>query len=198
MIPVFILGNGPTLPDDLSALKDRLTIGVNRIFQVFSPTVLLWVDGSVYKDHAEQIDKLDSLLVCDRSVAQKQHHGLLTRVGDNAFTHKRSPTELCVNGNTGCCAARWALALGFSPVFLLGMDAIYIDGKTDFYGVNRHHHRTPDDNGTLHVMRQELDRLLRDCEDVWPLNSSDLAEAVAQTEPVDQNAVRAEILSRIT
>lgn len=167
-IPAFILGNGPTLPADLSPLEKAFTVGVNRILRSgFTPTVVLWVDGSVVQEDGEQLDASGALLVCDKSVAKRQGHiGLQAWVGDGALSHKSTPTTLTINGNTGCCAVRWAIALGCKPVFLLGMSATYDGGKTDFYGENRWHHKREGDNGTLMVMSRELARLRADHADV--------------------------------
>ncbi len=182
-IPAFVLGNGPTLPvDDLGCLSGQFTIGVNRIMRSgFVPTVILWVDNTVYGDDGEQIDNSGALLVCDLSLASRQYHiGLETWVGGGAFNHDTTPTELCVNGNTGCCAARWAIALGFDPVYLVGMGAVYLDGKTDFYGENRWHHKTaPDDDGTLPLMRREMRRLRSDC-DVLEIPDGEILRSVAE------------------
>ena len=155
--PAFILGNGPTLPvERLALLKDQFTIGVNRVLRSgFTPTVILWGDVTVYQEDGQQMDASGALLVCDRSVACRQHHhGLKTWVGNAALRHASTPATLCCNGNTGCCAARWALALGCQPVYLLGMSATYEPGRTDFYGNNRWHGQ-----GTLGRMRDEILRL---------------------------------------
>ncbi len=162
--PAFILGNSPWLPvDDLECLRYQFTVGVNRILMAgYTPTVLLWVDGSVYDDddHGAMIDASDALLVCDKSVWRHERHiGLKTHVGDMALKRQSTPTVLCVNGSTGCCAARWAVALGCEPVYLVGMEATYAAGQTDFYGQNDRHHP----GSTLAVMKKEMTRLRADC-----------------------------------
>ncbi|MCK4624998.1 MAG: hypothetical protein KAV00_06795 [Phycisphaerae bacterium] len=195
-IPAFILGNSPHLPTDLSRLRMRFTVGVNRILQVFTPTVLLWVDGSFYKECAEQIDASESLLVCDRSVANRQSHiGLETHVGSSALAKQSKPKELCCNANTGCCAARWAVALGCNPVYLLGMDAQYKDGVSDFYGNNPHHHQNTSGHTTLTVMRKELNRLLADFPEICiPIvNQKHLDEIITNTADIDQDELRLKI-----
>jgi hypothetical protein len=194
--PAFILGNGPQLPvDDLDCLADRFTIGVNRVVRVFAPTVVLWVDRSVYDDVGERIDGCGALAVCDRQLRRRRDHvGLKTRTGEDALVRASTPEVLCCNGNTGCCAARWALALNCRPVYLLGMEAQYRDGRTDFYGVNPRHRREGA-TSTLAVMRKELDRLLRDAPGKV-LGISDgqtLRELAAQAPRVDQHAAREHI-----
>ena len=209
-LPAFILGNGPTLPvDDLGCLDGCFTVGVNRIVRVYEPTVLLWVDGSVYTDDSEDarlIDEAESLKVCDQSVWQRQGWiGLKTWTGDNAVRHETTPTELCCNGNTGCTAARWAIALGCNPVYLVGMCAKYQgtgeDLRTDFYGVNDRHHVAPLDDDvptsiTLHHMTTELTRLTRDFPDVKHIPFGDLLRDVAaDCGGIDQDETRAKLRS---
>lgn len=193
-----MLGNSPHLPvDDLGCLSSKFTIGVNRIVEVFAPTVLFWVDSTCYKDAGEKMDAAGSLMVCDASVKHRQYHiGLKNWVGDAAFTHEATVTELCCNGNTGVCAARWALALGCKPVFVVGMEAAYKDGKTDFYGMNRWHHCTEADNGTAAVMRKALDRLLREHPDaVVPVPDGEfLRELADECGDVDQSEVKGRVI----
>lgn len=158
--PAFILGNGPSLPtDSLGVLANQFTVGVNRILRSgFTPTVLIWVDSSVYEEEGSAMDASGAVLVCDRSVVRRPEHlGLQTYVGDSALRCQSAFGTLCCNGNTGCCAARWALALGCRPVYLLGMEAVYRDGRTDFYGGNPWHGQ-----GTLAGMKEQVERLVRD------------------------------------
>ena len=192
-LPAFILGNSPYLPvDDLDCLADRFTIGVNRIVEVFTPTVLMWVDWTVYKAIGAKMDESGALMVCDRSVRHRQDHiGLKTWTGENALVHQSSPEVLCCNGNTGCCAARWAISLGCRPVYLVGMEAAYKDGKTDFWG-NNPRHRREGLTCTLEVMRKELERLLRDLAGtVLVIPDGKMLREVAQQGPsVDQGALK--------
>ena len=195
-LPAFIVGNSPKLPvDDLDCLAGQFTIGVNRILvHGFTPTVLLWVDGSVYDDdhYGEMIDACDALLVCDKSVARNaKHHGLKTWVGDAALEHQATVTELCVKGNTGCCAARWAIAIGCAPVYLVGMEAVYDNGKTDSWGVNARHRP----GSTLMGMRHERERLEREYPDkVFCVSGADLLrEFAAESPDRDQDELRAEV-----
>jgi len=205
-MPAFVLGNGPWLPvDDLDCLAERFTIGVNRIFQAparFRPTVLLWVDGDCYRKHAEEMDNCGSLMICDRSVRRRQYHvGLETCIGAAALQKESLPERLCCNGNTGCCAARWAAALGCDPVYLVGMSARYRDGRTDFYGDNPRHHlaEVGCTSSTLALMRRELDRLMLDLGPVIvPVPDGELLRDFAgECEPVDQEAVKATIRSAL-
>jgi len=157
----------------------------------------MWVDGTVYKAVGERMDSCGAMTVCDRSIAHRQFHiGLKTHVGHAALREPGSATELVCNGNTGCMAARWALALGCAPVFLLGMEARYQDGKTDFYGVNPRH-RWEGDAQTLNVIRAELTRLLRDFPDrelLCPIpDGVMLREVAAEFRDEDQDVLRGRV-----
>ena len=45
----FILGNAPSINDmDLSLLDNYFTIGINRIFYEYDPTVLIWQDLALW------------------------------------------------------------------------------------------------------------------------------------------------------
>jgi hypothetical protein len=188
--PAFVLGNAPNLPvDSLGVLAEQFTIGVNRILlSGFTPTVILWIDSTVHHDCGDELDACGALLVCDRSVACRQwHYGLKTHVGDAAPRQRSTPTVLCCHGNTGCCAARWAVALGCRPVFLVGMGARYAGDRTDFYGRNRWHGRE-----TLGRMAEEVRRLQADHGDkvVAVDGAGELAEVVAGLPPADVDGLK--------
>ena len=158
--------------------------------------MLLWGDSSVYDSDADGIEAGGALLVCDRSVAcRPHHHGLRLVPGREAHLRRPTVQTLCCAGNTGVCAARWALALGCRPVYLLGMSAEYDGGRTDFYGVNPHHGgRTPE------IMRRELRRLVEGhAGRVQPIPSGEMLRAAAGRSPaVDQRQVRRAVLALIS
>jgi len=199
--PAFILGNGPDLPvGELHCLARRLTVGVNRIVLAFEPTVVMWVDASVYADAGERIDRCGALAVCGRAVRRRREHvGLEVVTGERALRRPAGPGVLCCNGSTGCCAARWAASLGCRPVYLVGMGAAYRDGRTNFYGRNPRH-RFAGRISTLTVLRGELERLRRDLPDVVaPIaDAQTLRETAAACPPVDQRAARDRIRALLT
>ena len=160
----------------------------------------MWVDGTFYRDESEYVDDCGALLVCDRAVAHRQfHHGLVTWVGDAALQKEPTATTLSCNGNTGCCAARWAIALGCRPVYLLGMEAAYQGDLTDFYGRNPCHHNTEADHGTVAVMRSELQRLKLDHPDnvVEIPDGLTLREVAAEHPEHSQDDLRRWVLQEI-
>ena len=161
--PAFVLGNGPTLPvDDLHLLDGQITIGVNRIIlSGFVPSAVLWADDGVWDDVGCEIEDCGAVPLSLVGLSHRPGMFVLDPVGSE---HDRGDARRCyISGSTGTAAARLALALGFDPVFLLGMSATYDGERTDFYGENRHHKE-----GTIDVLREETELLLREYQHhVW-------------------------------
>ena len=63
----FIIGTGPSLTtDDLELLKDEITFGSNRIFEIYSrtdwrPTYYMNQDFQLIEKYADEIEKLDAM-----------------------------------------------------------------------------------------------------------------------------------------
>lgn len=155
--PAFILGNGPTLPQDLSTVKDYFTVGVNRILYHFDPTVLMWFDQNVGDDIAKLIRKSEAIVFTNETISGR-HNGL--RV--NGTREKWDDTPLAWpdyvpgTGSSGVSAAYWAMSLGCSPIYLLGMSAEYVGDRTSSYGRNKWHRET-----TLVELQRALAELLK-------------------------------------
>jgi hypothetical protein len=137
--PVFILGNGPSIEkQQLSLVKDFFTIGINRIFLIHEPTILLWQDPVIWVNHHKQIWKLKSIKVTKKE-ADPEGVCVHFRQYMGSFQLSKDPGVLYGCGNSGALAVQLAIALGCSPIVLLGMDCKYIDKQTNFYGVNKDH-----------------------------------------------------------
>ena len=135
----FILGNGPSLLDnDLGLLTDCFTIGINRIFKVFSPTILFWQDPEINKTYGKEIERLPSVKVCRDKCDSSASYTNFSLEHDPYRFHK-TPWRLYGRGCSGGIAVQMAVAMGFRAVVLLGCDCSYINGKTDFYGTNKFH-----------------------------------------------------------
>ena len=133
--PCFILGNAPSILDhDLSLLKDYFTVGVNRIFKLYDPTILLWQDESFLK--SEKIDHLKAIKFCRDTVDPENKYYHYHRVM-KPFKFANTTHILYGTGNTGILAVQFAVALGCKPIILLGMDCNVTD-VTDFYGDNKY------------------------------------------------------------
>lgn len=139
--PAFVLGNGPSLPvEHLHLLDGQFSCGVNRIARAYEPTAVLWCDKEIWEEERGLLEHNSSLLVTtirNHPRRGKPHYCVkLCRSSED----RGNPAHFCASGSSGTAAARWALALGFSPVYLLGMSGEYAeDGRTNFWGRNERH-----------------------------------------------------------
>lgn len=139
-VPAFILGNGPSLSDEnLNIIRDYFTIGINRAFYCFDPTILLWQDISFWNTEFSKLDKLQAIKVArDAADPERKYYNFSLRTGAYHFDLKKTHV-LYGSGSTGPLAIEFAVALGCAPIILLGMDcSLGADGRTDFYGNNKH------------------------------------------------------------
>lgn len=138
-VPVFLMGNAPSLTDhNLSILDDYFTIGANRIFYVYDPTILVWQDLALWQQEKEKIKKCNSIKY------SRQHAD--TEGGTYGFTLQGSKYQLTQDtkfmkgrGSSGSLLFQLAYVLGCNPIFLVGMDCCNRGNKTDFYGKNPMH-----------------------------------------------------------
>lgn len=143
--PVFVLGNGPSLTDnDLSLLDPYFTIGINRVFQAYIPTVLFWQDRTVWFTSQKDIVKTDSIKVTRKGMVQEKTYPdflFFVLQGNRRSPYPANPktTSLIGQNITTGVAVQFAEALNPSHIILLGVDCKFRDGKTDFYGNNRFH-----------------------------------------------------------
>lgn len=120
--PAFILGNGPTLPEDLSVLDEFFTVGVNRIPYRYDPTVLMWLDAPVTTD-------IEPYLGASRAIKFARDEFCRGRWNELHLSGLlKTPDSFVDFKNSGVSAAYWVMALGCRPVYLLGMSATY-DGR---------------------------------------------------------------------
>lgn len=137
--PAFILGNAPSISaHNLDILKPYFTIGINRIFYIYDPTILLWQDKEVWVKDKKGVLKQRAIKVCRDEIDSK---GLFANfsLSKGRFKFGSDPSRLHGRGNTGALAAQLAVAIGCSSIVLIGMDCKYSKGKTDFYGKNTDH-----------------------------------------------------------
>jgi len=138
--PAFILGNSPSISSvDLGILDSYFTIGVNRIFYIYDPTILMWQDRQILMTEKNNIQKQKAIKICSSQV-DSRHLFLNFKVFNNPYKFSMIPSQLYGRGNTGVLGVELAVALGCSAVVLIGMDCQYgAHGKTDFYGKNKDH-----------------------------------------------------------
>ena len=145
--PVFILGNGPSLTDnDLSLLDPYFTIGINRVFKAYDPTVLFWQDRSVWATDKNGIQASRSIKVTRKGMVQPNSFPdylffILTGNRKTPYPSKCQTTRLHGQNITSGVATQFAEALSPSHIIFLGVDCQFRDGKTDFYGNNKFHRK---------------------------------------------------------
>jgi hypothetical protein len=143
--PVFVLGNGPSLTDnDLSLLDPYITIGINRVFKAYMPTILFWQDGTVWATDKKNIQKADTIKVTRRGMVQAPlfpDYLFFVLKGNRKTKYPATTDTTVLQGQniTSGVATQFAEALSPSHIIFLGIDCQFRDGKTDFYGNNKFH-----------------------------------------------------------
>ena len=176
-IPCFLLGNAPSINDmNLSLLDDYFSIGINRIFYAYDPTILIWQDLALWIQEKKQVMACRAIKYC--------RWGADTRGGFYNFKLGGRDARLAANcgtlhgrGSSGSITYQAAYAMGCDPIILVGMDCRH--GKvgdeevTDFYGNNKMHkpHTIPACvKGLKFIKNNHFKRTIYNCSynDVFP------------------------------
>jgi len=142
----FIVGNGPSLNKiDLSLLKDEYTFGVNSIFYMterngFKPTFYMVEDNHVIYDNIEEINKYDVPYKFFpsryKNVINKKENTFFFNM-NRGFYEEHSPNFSLPRFSIDCqdriyagqsvtiMNIQLALYMGFTEVYLIGMDFDY-------------------------------------------------------------------------
>jgi hypothetical protein len=139
-VPCFLLGNGPSIEGvDLSVLDAFFTVGINRIFYVYDPTVLLWQDLALWVQERNKVMATKAIKYVRRG-ADTRGGFLGFQLGGREAQITQDLRILYGRGSSGSIAYQFAHALGCNPIILVGMDCSYgSKGQTDFYGNNPMH-----------------------------------------------------------
>ena len=158
MSKAYIIGGGPSLRGvDLSLLKSQTTIGVNKsIFSLTNPSYFITVDYTVIRKLG--IERLRALtcprfFVVNFSVPSLQVKNggivdtkwnlvyqdiydcfdtiILSRQPDGVGTTLR---DFRSGNNSGYCGMQLAIALGYTEIYLLGIDLTTTSGVTHYHG----------------------------------------------------------------
>lgn len=142
----FVIGNGPSLtPEDLSKLKDEYTFAANRIFYMFGktdwrPTYYCAQDSVVIDDIisdlpkvAEVCQKMFLISDCYKQASEelKSNPNVLFFIAKYVSAHKErlfsDEVEKYVSGGGSVTYAAIQLAayMGFSEIYLIGVDHSY-------------------------------------------------------------------------
>jgi hypothetical protein len=140
-VPCFILGNAPSLSKhNLSLLDNYFTIGINRIFYVYDPTILVWQDLALWAKEKDKVKKTKALKYCriGSHPGNKKYYSFRLEGRDSKMA--TDPSVLYGRGSSGAIAFQLAYTLRCDPIILVGMDCKNDKkGNTDFYGKNPMH-----------------------------------------------------------
>lgn len=167
-VPCFILGNGPSLEDkNLDILNDYFTIGINRIFKIFDPTILMWQDLALWLQHKKEILRTKAIKYCRKASDTKSdfYHFKMSGRDHRIAT---TPVQLYGRGSSGPLAYQLSWALGCDPIVLIGMDCKYKGKLTNFYGKNPMHksHTLPHCvKGLQWIQSASKDKTIINCSD---------------------------------
>jgi hypothetical protein len=139
---VFIIGGGPSFGEVLKSkelmylLDNELTIGCNRAFEFVNVDCLTFHDARFGKHWSQEIQEyidgggeVYAPMKCkvtgyNRDIIYfKESEELNTSLENGIYTY----------GNTGTMAISLAVALGFTEIYLLGMDLCFDGDKSHFH-----------------------------------------------------------------
>ncbi len=158
-VPCFILGNAPSLYEmDLSPLDDYFTVGINRIFYKYDPTVLIWQDLALWLKEKKRVMATKAIKYCREGADTKGGFYTFKLQGRDAKLAP-TPATLFGRGSSGSITYQFVNSLYCDPVILVGMDCSHgiVNGEkvTDFYGDNPMHkaHTIPSCIKGLHFIK---------------------------------------------
>jgi len=165
-IPCFILGNGPSLKDmDLSLLDEYFTVGINRIFFKYDPTILLWQDLALWIQESKPIINTKAIKYC-REGSETRGGFYTFRLGCREAKLTGNIKRLNGRGSSGTISYQFVHALQCNPIICVGMDCSYEGKFTDFYGNNPMHkpHTLPNcKKGLKFIMQNSQNKTIINC-----------------------------------
>lgn len=139
---VFILASGPSLAEvDLTPLKRRIVIGLNRSSLVFPETHYhCTMDERLFVEYEEVLRKTRYLFTLEG-----RPFGIpLKLLGSQGFSHEL--IDGVYSGYTvSYMALQIAVYMGFKKIFYVGLDLKHQEGQTHFFGkdsVSQNHEQT--------------------------------------------------------
>lgn len=170
--PCFVIGGGPSLTHfKWEQLEGKLTIGINRVYEKFDPTIIFgmdphfvrWILMGKYGEEAKR-KFLESrafkvwLLTTKVSMPSYIH---ILKVWNNYAAGRRAFPFNMQKGighgnNSGYAALNFAACLGANPIYLLGYDMKLKDSKMHWHDGHPEKHGMQDDNQKLAMFNENL------------------------------------------
>lgn len=147
--PCFVIGGGPSLEGfDWELLRGKRTIGINRVYEKFDPTIIFsmdtrflrWVLEGKYGSKATDAflrSKAYKVWLCTYNCRLPKNIYIIQVWENYSRGFRAFPSTMC-NGighgnNSGYGALNLAACFGASPIYLLGFDMKYTNGKTHWH-----------------------------------------------------------------
>lgn len=203
-IPCFVVGNAPSLADQpIKNIEKYFSIGMNRLFRVLDPTILIWQDIELWITERKFLPQLDAVKYC-RITADPENIAYHFRLTTGGYKLPRDPLTLHGRGSTGPLAFQLAYLLGCNPLVFVGYDCKYRGDKTDFWGRNKFHkpHSLKNCSRGLHwikkINERECHLSLINCSENDILGQQiSLPEAIKQVKDMYQETGRPYLLSKL-
>jgi len=149
----FIIGGGPSITKlqnngfDFARLEGEITIGVNKAYNLLTPTYLFFGDTWFWKQFKDEIVDVECIKFCPDNVARKgkidctKHPDVYVINRDSGqgchirVVPESLDTRVSFWNNSGVSALRIAHVLGLKPLYLVGFDMYMQDeeGRTHFH-----------------------------------------------------------------
>ena len=178
--PCFVVGGGPSLEGfDYSLLTGYRTIGVNRAFEKFEPTIIFsmdvrylnWLYMGKYEDRRDGKDALYKFInrtslkvwLCT-NIFKFPSNIFIVRAHRTYRNALKAFTFSMVDGighgdNSGYAALNLAVCLGANPIYLLGFDCKHKDGKTHWHSGHPFPQKTETVKKWLKYFRRAAERI---------------------------------------
>lgn len=132
----FVIGGGSSIKSlqergfDFTKLTSEISVGVNKSYELFVPTYLVFGDAYFWRKFSKEIEQVDCTKIAPMNILggsgkAKQISNLLP-IKRTANSQQNLPTSfgnpICFVNNSGVAALRIAYLLGLNPIYLVGMD----------------------------------------------------------------------------
>jgi hypothetical protein len=144
-LPIFVMSTGTSLRGfDFSRLNGRITIGINRVIEHYSPSIVHFVDVTAHLTHADALRNYNGMIIAGDKATPLATHANSFEVMHNVDTFELLPGRTSMStkvgrsfsdgwfgSGAGCTALHTAILLGGNPIYLLGYD-YYEENGTHF------------------------------------------------------------------
>jgi hypothetical protein len=142
-LPIYVISTGTSLRGfDFTRLNGKVTIGINRVIEYFSPSILHIIDSTAPTTHAKALRNYNGMIIAGPGAVPTTAHDNTFEIGRNLDTFEisgkmtstskkvgRSFSDGWFGGGAGCTALHTAILLGGNPIYLLGYDYYEDNGR---------------------------------------------------------------------